>query len=379
MDPPTMKRAQGLRLQPSNEFRRAAGAAARFGVAAAFALGVAACGERAGGASSSAGVVQSPAQSTVSVVTAPARVEPMGVDIEAVGTTRANESVEVTSKASNTITAIRFNEGEDVERGAVLVEMDDAEAQAALAVAEASLVRSKSQFDRGKDLASRQALAASDLEQVEATLKADTARVAAAQARLADTVIRAAFRGRTGFRQVSVGSLVAPGTLITTLDDISVIKLDFTVPETFLFLLRRGLQVTASTQGLPGRKFTGEVTNIESRVDPVTRSIIVRAEIPNPDGELRQGMFMTVSLQGDVVATLLVPEEAIVPERGRNYVFVVENGVVQRREVRIGKRRPGDVEIVEGVRENERVVTEGSQSIREGTAVHEAPVALTKS
>lgn len=315
----------------------------------------------------------------ITVVTAAARREPMGIAIEAVGTTRANESVEVTSKASNTVIAIRFNEGEDVERGAVLVQMDDAGAQADLAVAQAALVRSRSQYDRSKDLASRQALSASDLEQVEATLKADTARVAAAQVRVEDTVIRASFGGRTGFRQVSVGSLVNPGTVITTLDDIRVIKLDFTVPETYLFVLRRGLPVSASATGLPGRKFEGQVTNIESRVDPITRSIRVRAELPNPDRILRQGMFMTVSLQGDVTPTLLVPEEAVVPERGRTYVFVVADGVVQRREVRTGKRRPGDVEIVEGVAESEHVVVEGTQNIRDGTAVQEAPTAVTRS
>jgi len=315
----------------------------------------------------------------VTVVTAAARREPMGIAIEAVGTTRANESVEVTSKASNTVIAIRFNESEDVERGAVLVQMDDAGAQADLAVAQAALVRSRSQYDRSKDLASRQALSASDLEQVEATLKADTARVAAAQVRVEDTVIRASFSGRTGFRQVSVGSLVNPGTAITTLDDIRVIKLDFTVPETYLFVLRRGLPVSASATGLPDRKFVGQVTNIESRVDPVTRSITVRAELPNPDRILRQGMFMTVSLQGDVAPTLLVPEEAVVPERGRTYVFVVANGVVQRREVRTGKRRPGDVEIVEGIAESERVVVEGTQNIRDGSAVQEAPIAVTRS
>jgi membrane fusion protein, multidrug efflux system len=315
----------------------------------------------------------------VTVVTAPARREPMGIEIEAVGTTRANESVEVTSKASNTIVAIRFNESEDVERGAVLVQMDDAGAQADLAVAQAALARSRSQYDRSKDLASRQALSASDLEQVEATLKADVARVAAAQVRVEDTLIRASFSGRTGFRQVSVGSLVNPGTVITTLDDIRVIKLDFTVPETYLFVLRRGLPVIASATGLPDRKFQGQVSNIESRVDPITRSITVRAELPNPDRILRQGMFMTVSLQGDVAPTMLVPEEAVVPERGRTYVFVVANGVVQRREVRTGKRRPGDVEIVEGIAEGERVVVEGLQNIREGTAVQEAPIAVTRS
>jgi membrane fusion protein (multidrug efflux system) len=308
----------------------------------------------------------------VAVVTAEARIEPMGVEIEAVGTTRANESVQVTSRASNIITAIRFNEGDVVQQGAVLVEMDDRQAQATLAGAEAALVRSKSQYDRGRDLSARQAMSAADLEQTESQLKADQARVNAARANVADTVIRAPFKGRTGFRQVSVGSYVIAGTPITTLDDTSVIKLDFTVPETYLFVLRRGLPVKASTTGLPDRIFAGEVTNIESRVDPVTRSITVRAELPNPEGLLRQGMFMTVSLQGQVEPTLLVPEEALVPERGRTYVFVVRNNVVERHEVKTGKRRPGDVEIVEGIAEHDRVVVEGTQNVRDGTLVQEA-------
>ena len=307
----------------------------------------------------------------IPVVTQPARVEPMGIEIEAVGTTQANESVEVTSKASNTVTAIRFQEGEVVERGAVLVEMDATQLRANLAEAQASLARSRSQYDRSRDLQSRQAMSMADLEQVEAALKADEARVAAAQARLDDTIIRASFSGRTGFRHVSVGSFVSPGTVITTLDDTSIIKLDFTVPETYLFVLSRGLPVKAAAAGLPDRLFEGVVTNMDSRIDPVTRSVTVRAEIPNPDGLLRQGMFMTVALQGEVTPTLLVPEEALVPERGHAYVFVVNDNVVERREVHTGKRRPGFVEIVDGIAEHERVVVDGTQNVRDGSVVQE--------
>ncbi len=315
----------------------------------------------------------------IPVITKAARIEPMGIEIEAVGTTQANESVEITSKASNTVTAIRFQEGEKVERGSVLVEMDATQARAALAEAEAALARSKRQYDRSRDLQSRQALSMADLEQVVASLKADEARVAAAQSRLDDTVIRASFSGQTGFRHVSVGSFVSPGTMITTLDDTSVIKLDFTVPETYLFVLRRGLPVTASATGLPDRKFDGVVANMDSRVDPVTRSVTVRAELANPDGVLRQGMFMTVSLRGEVSPTLLVPEEAIVPERGHAYVFVVKDNIVQRREVSTGKRRPGFVEVVSGVAEHERVVVDGTQSVRDGSHVQDVSPADTAS
>jgi membrane fusion protein (multidrug efflux system) len=341
-------------------------AGARLAAAFALALFASACTDSAPAARAATA-----AAGPIPVVTQPARIEPMGVEIEAVGTTQANESVEVTSKASNTVTAIRFQEGEEVDRGTVLVEMDDVQARAALAEAQALLARSKSQYQRSRDLQSRQALSLADLELVEASLKADEARVAAAQARLDDTVIRASFRGRTGFKHVSVGSFVSPGTMITTLDDTSVIKLDFTVPETYLFVLRRGLPVTAAAAGLPGRTFTGAVTNMDSRVDPVTRSVIVRAELDNSDGLLRQGMFMTVALQGEVTPTLLVPEEALVPERGKAYVFVVRDNVVQRREVRTGKRKPGYVEIVDGVAEHERVVVDGTQHVRDGSAVQE--------
>ena len=163
---------------------------------------------------------------------------------------------------------------------------------------------------------------------------------------------------------------MSPGTVITTLDDTSRIKLDFTLPETYLYLLRRGLAISASTSGLPGRKFTGEVTNLDSRVDPVTRSIPVRAELPNDDGLLRAGMFMTVRVEGDVVPALVVPEEAIVPEQGRTYVFVVANERAERREVRIGKRRPGEVEVTDALAEGERVVVEGTQNLRDGDEVH---------
>jgi membrane fusion protein (multidrug efflux system) len=308
---------------------------------------------------------------TVDVVTAEATIQPLGVEIEAVGTARANESVEVTSKASNTVTAIRFGEGDTVRRGAILVELNGDEARASLAEAEAALAESQNNFKRSRDLYAQQALSVSQLDLIESTLKGNQARVDVAKARLADTIIRASFDGKTGFRRVSLGSLVSPGTVITTLDDTSVIKLDFTVAETYLYALEKNLPVTAATAGLPGREFKGKVSQIDSRVDPVSRSIAVRAELPNPKGELRPGMFMMVKLQGEVSPALLVPESAIVPEQGHTFVFVVANGEATRREVKLGKRRPGVVEIVDGLKEHERVVVEGTQNLRDGGPVRE--------
>lgn len=308
---------------------------------------------------------------TMNVVTAVAKIQPLGVEIEAVGTARANESVEVTSKASNTVTAIRFQEGDLVRQGAILVELNGDEARASLAEAEAALAESQNNFKRSRDLYSQQALSVSQLDLIESTLKGNQARVDVAKARLADTIIRASFDGKTGFRRVSLGSLVSPGTVITTLDDASLIKLDFTVAETYLYALAKNLPVTAGTAGLPGREFNGKVSQIDSRVDPVSRSIAVRAELPNPKSELRPGMFMTVKLQGEVSPALLVPENAIVPEQGNTFVFVVDNGGATRRQVKLGKRRPGVVEIVDGLKEHERVVVEGTQNLRDGGPVRE--------
>lgn len=314
-----------------------------------------------------------PAEGPVPVITAAVRSEVLGLLIEAVGTAMANESVQVTSKSANTITAIRFTEGARVRRGDVLVQLDDAEIRAEVAEAEAALAESENQFNRSRSLATRQALSASELDTVEATLKANRARLAAARARLADTVIRAGFDGHTGLRSVSVGALIAPGTVITTLDDTSLIKLNFRVPEANLFVLERGLPVTATTVGLPGRTFRGQVTQVDSRVDPVSRSILVRAELPNADGTLRPGMFMTVGLASRPAPALLVPEDAIIPDRDSAFVYVVRNERVEQRTVRTGRRRPGEVEIIAGLQEGEQVIVEGTQNVQQGSAVSTQP------
>jgi membrane fusion protein (multidrug efflux system) len=269
----------------------------------------------------------------VPVVTTVPERRAFGVQLEAVGTALANESVEITSKVTNTITAIRFEEGQRVRRGAVLVELDRATVAAELAEAEANLAESRNQFNRGRDLSVTQALSRAQLDQLETAVKTGEARVAAARARSNDTVIRAPFDGRTGFRRVSLGGLVNSGAVITTLDDTSVIKLEFTVPQTFLGELVRGLPVQASVEGLPNRVFEGKVATIGSRIDTVTRSIAVRAELPNADGVLRPGMFMSVNVKGRETPTLMLPEEALVPEQGKTYVYVVADGRASRREV----------------------------------------------
>ena len=306
---------------------------------------------------------------SVAVIAAIARAERLVSQINALGTARANEAVEVTSKVSNTVTAVRFTDGQRVPKGQVLVELDSAQARADLAAAEASSAESASQVKRSRELIASRVISESQFEQLEATMKANDARVAAARSRVNDTVIRAPFAGRVGLRRVSVGSLVNPGATITTLDDLSVIKVDFSVPENFLAGLRDGLKVTATAAAFPGRDFIGTVTGVDSRIDPISRSVTVRAAVPNPDLALKPGMFLNVTLARDEHEALMVPEAALVPEQSRQFLFIIEDGRATRREVRIGGRQPGRVEIVSGLKAGEQVIVEGTQKVREGGEV----------
>jgi membrane fusion protein (multidrug efflux system) len=257
-----------------------------------------------------------------------------------------------------------------VVEGDVLLLLENSEPLADLASARAALVDSESQYRRSSELFKTKVVSASQLEQLEARRDADLAAVNAAESRLAHTVIRAPFDGQIGLRRVSMGSVVSPTTIITTLDDTSEIKLDFNVPEVFMARLEKGLTVTAHSAAWPDLLFTGQVISIDTRVDPVSRTITVRALLPNENARLRPGMFLTVSMLKDDVVSLLVPEESLVPERSKQFVYVVgEGNIVERREVVTGRRRPGQVEILEGLEPGALVITEGTQKARPGQPV----------
>jgi membrane fusion protein (multidrug efflux system) len=320
-------------------------------------------------ASSAAPQGGSRSSAPAAVTLAAVRSERVSQKLEALGNARANESVDISTKASNIVTAVTFRDGERVKRGQVLVQLDDAQARADVAAAQAAVTESQSQYDRSRELLNTQALSKSSFDQLVATLAANRARLGAAQARLEDTVIRAPFSGRVGLRRVSVGTLISPGDVITTLDDTSVIKLDFSVPENFLASVREGLSIRASAPAYPGRTFAGSVASIDSRVDMNTRSVTVRALLANDDGVLKPGMFLNVTLANDERAALVIPEEALTPEAEKQYVYVVADGKVSRREVRIGGRQPGTVEVLAGLSEGERVIVEGTQKVRDGASV----------
>lgn len=303
------------------------------------------------------------------VMTAEARLQNLVDEIEALGTVKANESVEIRPRIASLVERIAFDEGDLVEKGDLLVDLERSEIVAGLALARANLKESRSIYDRSKSLAATQAISASNLEQLLAQVQVDQAQVEAARARLANTEIRAPFTGRVGLRRVSPGSFVNTATVITTLDDISRVKLDFSVPETFLTVVREDMSIVAHSVVYPDREFQGVVDSVDTRLDPVSRSVQVRAVIDNPDNALKPGMFMTVDLQRDRGNALVIPEQAIVPEGSLQFVFVVVDGMAEKREVRISRRIPGFVIIGAGLDEGEQVVSEGTGKVGDGMAV----------
>ena len=297
------------------------------------------------------------------------RSERMIDSIEALGTARANESIEIKPRVASLITRIAFSEGELVEQGDLLVELENSEIRANLSVAEASLSESTSSYERSRSLIDTRVISEAELEQLAAAMQVDAATVEAAKARLDNTYIRAPFTGRVGLRRVSPGGYVDTNTVITTLDDVDTIKLDFTIPETFLAVVNENMNIVADSLVYPERKFGGRVDSIDTRLDPVSRSVQVRAIMDNADGLLKPGMFMTVDLQRDRGDALLAPEEAIVPEGEAHYVYVIVDGVARKQRVEIGRRVPGAVVLLSGAESGDVVVTEGTQKIRDGAPV----------
>jgi membrane fusion protein (multidrug efflux system) len=290
--------------------------------------------------------------------------------IEALGTARANESVVITARVTETVERVFFEDGQEVAAGDRLVELESSEERAQLAEARANLADARLRFERVSDLAESGTESQSRFDEVRTALEAAEARVAELEARLSDHRIRAPFAGVLGLREVSPGTLVQPGDRITTLDDIDRIKLDFSIPETYLALLEPGLEVRTRTAAYPERAFVGRLTAVDSRVDPETRSVRARAEIDNSDHALRPGMLLTLVLEANPERSLALAEQALVPRGSSQMVVVLDEQDRPRHvEVRIGRRVPGIVEIRSGLEAGARVVVDGASLIPPGGVV----------
>jgi membrane fusion protein (multidrug efflux system) len=327
---------------------------------------------RSGGEDTSGqALARTTAKTLVPVITALATTEPFTETLEALGTAKANESVVITPTLEERVVGVYFEDGDDVSEGQVLLKLDDSEIQFQLAEARATLMEQQKQFDRIRQLAKTNATSRSRLDEEQGLLEIAKAKVELMKAQLQDYTIRAPFSGALGTRQISTGAVVDSDTVITTLDDTTKIKLDFTVPEIYLGVLRLGMNVSARSAAYPNRKFEGTVAAISSRVDPETRTLTIRAHIPNPQRLLKPGMLLTVDLIKDRSRTLIIPEEAVILEKNKKYALVVApDNTVKKIEIVTGRRSPGKVEVISGLSAGQQVIIKGITRVRPGTSVN---------
>lgn len=291
--------------------------------------------------------------------------------VSALGTAKANESVTITAQETDTINKILFDDGDLVDKDQPLVYLTAEEEKARVNELKINLKEAKRQLKRIEELAHENVASVQLLDEQQARVDSLTAQLEVTKSKLRDRSIKAPFSGLLGVRQVSIGALVRPGEVITTLDDLSTIKVDFNIAEEHLPSIANQQPITATTIAYPDRVFSGTISNVSSRVDPVTRAVHVRALVTNPDLALRPGMLLKVTVKKQTLDALIVSESALVPIEDKQYVYRVDNDNVARQvEVKIGVRRPGLVQIVEGLNDGDKVVVEGTLRLQDGSKVN---------
>ena len=311
-------------------------------------------------------------RSATQVLSETAITQTKDIILEAVGSARANQAINITSAQSDYITALYFNDGDTVKQGDILVSLLDKQEQLSVDTFKINLKEQKRQLKRLEELARSQSTAQSQLETQRSVVDNLTAQLRSALSKAKEFKVTAPFDGILGKRQVSVGSFVTNNRVITTLDDINIIKVDFKVPEKYLSLLNIGMKVTLSSDAYAEQLFDGEVSHIESRIDVKTRSVEVTASVANTQGLLRPGMLLHVAIKLNNLTAIMLPEKSIIPRQNKHFVFIIDdNSKAQQVEVDILTRFKGMVAIKQGVSEGQRVITEGTMKIRSGSTVVE--------
>lgn len=303
------------------------------------------------------------------VEAAPIAPETFTDNLDAVGTAFANEQVVLSAPVTERITSLNFSDGGYVGKGQVIATLAAGQERAELAAAQAQALAAQQQLDRIQALKARGFATAASLDSQVALANAARASAQQARASIGDRVVRAPFSGWVSLRTVSPGAIVTAGTPIATVSDISRIKLDFTIPETRLSMVREGQAIKAVSAAWPDRPFTGTIATIDPVIDPATRAVRIRAILPNPDRALKPGMLLTVNVIAKQRQSLSVPELAVVGDGEDRFVFVVEDGKAKRTKVDTGIRQNGLVEILGGVKAGQTVVTDGVVKLTDGVPV----------
>ncbi|MBF0282554.1 MAG: efflux RND transporter periplasmic adaptor subunit [Zetaproteobacteria bacterium] len=304
------------------------------------------------------------------VVTYQSQLVSVSNHFEALGTAKSNASVDMTSEVSGRLKSLDFEDGQFVEKGEKIASLDQDDALAQLLSATAALAEQERELQRLEKLVVQKAASMRDLEmqKTQATLAA--ANLKQVQAKLNELTICAPFSGRLGVHRISVGALIQPGQIITSLDAIDPIDLDFSIPSLAIDGVVKGTSIRAYADALPNETFVGEVDALDSHIDPVTRSMLVRAKIPNPSERLIPGMLMRVTLIQHERQALMVPEESVTQRQDAHYLTVVDSDQKARLQVvEIGVRHEGLVEIVKGLQAGEVIVVRGMGFVKAGQTV----------
>lgn len=331
----------------------------------------------------SQGSVVSPASSApgagrpVTVEVARVEITRLVDDVQAVGSLRSRQGVVLRPEVSGRVIRLNFRDGDRVRRGQLLVQLDDQLPQAQVKQSEAELSIARTNHKRNQELLAQNFISQRTVDESAANLDVAQAKLALAQATAARLKIVAPFDGIAGIRAVNVGDYLKDGTDMVNVEDIDVVYVDYRLPERFQTQVKKGQKAMVDIDALPGRTFDALIQAIDPLIDANGRSIAVRATIDNRQQLLRPGMFARVTtVFGERERALVIPEEAIVPQGGRQFVIKVVNGpekdslVSKRVDVKVGIRRPGRVEILDGLGEGDTVVTAGQQRLqKDGTAL----------
>lgn len=313
---------------------------------------------------------QRPPPRPIAVKTAHASIEPMVRQISALGTGIANDSVQLIASSSEYLTYLNIIEGQSVEQGDIIARLNDVEQRARVAELQSQLEEQRRQLERLKNLAATQATAQSMLDEQQTRVNSSVAQLESAQSRLDQMTIKAPFGGILGLRRVSQGAYINSGNIITTLDDISTLRIEFSVPERHIAELTIDMPLSIANVAYRNTEFFGRIKAIDPRLDPVTRSVRVHGVIDNQDMRLRPGMLMNVTVTLNNQNALMVAENALVPLQNRQYVYRVgDNNRVEEIQVQIGERIPGWVEIIDGLHVGDEVIIEGVQKVRTGALI----------
>ena len=298
------------------------------------------------------------------------KVAKVSDDVSAVGSLMAEESVIIRPEIDGRIVGLHFQEGQAASAGARLVTIDSTEYEAQTAAVRADLKTEEQRLVRTKELHQQNFISKDALDVQVGAVDRLKARLAEAESRVAKTVIRAPFSGIVGLRQVSPGAYVKAGTDIVRIENVSSIKVDFRIPENYLSKIRPNQEILVRLDAYPGEEFRGRVYAVEPVVEERTRTIAMRARIPNKGFKLKPGMFVRVAVtMENRPNAIVIPEQAIWPQGNDSFVFRVVDGKAQLTKVEIGNRQPGSVEILKGLAANDMVVTDGQIKLRDGAPV----------